>query len=68
MTVAGDGIHKLETRVIDNAGKASAWVLRTIKLDASAPTNRTPIAPTGWRNADYLVTLDGADALSGVAA
>jgi len=67
VTVAGDGIHKLETRVIDNAGKASAWVLRTIKLDASAPTNRTPIAPTGWRNANYLVTLNGADALSGVA-
>ena len=67
VTVAGEGIHTLETRVIDNAGKESAWVPRTIKLDPSAPTNLTPIAPTGWRNTPYSVTLDGSDALSDVA-
>ena len=67
VTVAGEGTRNLETRVIDNAGKASAWVSRTIKLDASPPTNLTPVAPTGWLNTKYLVTLDGADALSGVA-
>ena len=33
----------------------------------AAPTNLTPVAPTGWRNTPYSVTLDGADALSGVA-
>ena len=42
VTVSGDGVHTLETRVIDNAGLASAWVPRTIKLDATAPTNLTP--------------------------
>jgi hypothetical protein len=67
VTVSGDGVHTLETRVIDNAGLASAWVPRTIKLDATAPTNLTPVAPTGWRNTPYSVVLDGADALSGVA-
>jgi hypothetical protein len=67
VTVAGDGVHTLETRVIDNAGLASAWVPRTIKLDAGAPTNLTPVAPTGWRNTPYSVVLDGADALSDVA-
>jgi hypothetical protein len=67
VTVSGDGIHTLETRVIDNAGLASAWVPRTIKLDATAPTNLTPLAPTGWRNTPYSVVLDGSDALSGVA-
>jgi hypothetical protein len=67
VTVSGDGVHTLETRVVDNAGLASAWVPRTIKLDATAPTNLTPVAPTGWRNTPYSVVLDGADALSGVA-
>ncbi len=67
VTVSGDGVHTLETRVVDNAGLSSAWVPRTIKLDATAPTNLTPVAPTGWRNTSYAVVLDGADALSGVA-
>ena len=67
VTVSGDGVHTLETRVIDNAGLASAWVPRTIKLDALAPTNLTPVAATGWRNTPYSVVLDGADTLSGVA-
>jgi hypothetical protein len=67
VAVSGDGPHTLETRVVDNAGKESAWVPRTINLDATAPTNLTPAAPTGWRNTPYTVKLDGADALSGVA-
>jgi hypothetical protein len=67
VTVSGDGVHTLETRVIDNAGLPSAWTPRTIKLDSTAPTNLTPVAPTGWRNTPYSVVLDGADALSGVA-
>jgi len=67
VTVSGDGVHTLETRVVDNAGLVSAWTARTIKLDATAPTNTTPLADPGWRNTPYAVVLDGADAGSGVA-
>jgi hypothetical protein len=67
VAVSGDGEHVIETRVVDNAGLASAWTPRTIRLDSTAPTNLTPPATTGWRNAPYSVVLDGSDAGSGVA-
>lgn len=66
--VTGDGVVTLETRVVDNAGLASAWTARTIKLDATAPTNTTDVAPVGWRNTPYSVVLSGTDASSGIAA
>jgi hypothetical protein len=67
VTVSGDGVHVIETRVVDNAGLASAWTGHTIKLDSTAPTNLTPVAVTGWRNTPYSVVLNGSDAGSGVA-
>ena len=41
VVVTGQGAHTLETRVVDNAGLASAWKPRTIKLDTTA-ARRTP--------------------------
>ena len=45
--VAGNGVHTLETRIVDNAGRRSAWKVHTIKLDSTLPTNTTPAAPDG---------------------
>ena len=64
--VAGNGVHTLETRIVDNADRRSGWTVHTIKLDAGLPTNTTPVAPTGWRNTPYSVVLNGTDGLSGV--
>ncbi|HEX5094946.1 MAG TPA: Ig-like domain repeat protein, partial [Acidimicrobiia bacterium] len=65
-TVAGNGEHTVESRVIDVAGNASAWVSRTVKLDISSPRNTTPVAPTGWISGQYVVLLNGEDDNSGV--
>ena len=44
----GNGQHTLETRVVDNAGHASAWIPRTIQLDSTAPpTSRRSRRPAG---------------------
>ena len=66
VNVAGNGEHVLETRVIDVAGNASAWVPRTIRLDSTAPDNLTPtIGTTGWRTTSYSVVLNGSDSALG---
>ncbi len=67
VVVGGQGVHTIETRVVDNAGLASGWTSHTIKLDSTLPTNTTPAVPAGWRNTPYSVVLNGTDALSGVA-
>jgi hypothetical protein len=67
ITISGTGEHTLETRVVDVAGHSSPWVSRTIRLDATAPTNLTPtVASTGWRTTPYSVVLNGSDENSGV--
>ncbi len=35
--VSGNGVHTLETRIVDNAGRRSAWKAHTVKLDAGLP-------------------------------
>ena len=65
--VSGNGVHTLETRIVDNAGRRSGWKAHTVKLDAGLPTNTTPTVPAGWRNTPYAVTLNGTDGGSDVA-
>jgi hypothetical protein len=65
--VSGNGVHFLETRIVDNAGRRSGWASHTVKLDAGLPTNTTPTVPAGWRNTPYTVTLNGTDGGSDVA-
>jgi hypothetical protein len=67
VVVSGQGVHTLETRVVDNAGLASGWIPRSIKLDSTVPTNTSPSAPSGWRNTPYSVVLNGTDSDSQVA-
>jgi hypothetical protein len=66
VTVSGDGIHTLKTRVFDNAGNSSGWKLQTIAIDTTAPTNSTPAAPSGWLTGSYSVQANMADGGSGI--
>ncbi len=56
-----DGAHTLETRAVDNAGNHTAWRSDAVSIDATAPENTTPAAPTGWRSTPYAVELTGDD-------
>jgi hypothetical protein len=45
--IAGDGIHRFETRAIDNNDNASSWRSHTVKIDTTVPVDETVI-PSGW--------------------
>jgi hypothetical protein len=64
--VTGNGSHTLETRVVDNAGNASAWRSETVRIDAVAPVNTTT-TPASEVPKPYAVTVTGTDSHSGVA-
>ena len=66
VTVSGDGQHTIATRVVDAAGLASAWHVRTVRIDTTSPVNETPVGSSAWRASDYAVVLDGADSGSGL--
>jgi hypothetical protein len=47
--VAGDGVHTIESRIIDLVGHASEWRTDTIRIDSAVPTaTLTCAAGTGW--------------------
>jgi hypothetical protein len=67
-TVVGinsDGVHTLRTRAVDVAGNTSLWRTHTIRVDTVDPTDVTA-APSGWQTAPLAVTVNGADAHSGI--
>lgn len=69
-TVSTEGSTKLTYRSIDRALNAEATQTAYINIDQTPPTVSAATAPThssGWYNKDVVVTLAGADALSGVA-
>jgi hypothetical protein len=65
-TVAGDGTHLLETRVVDAAGLAGSWRTDTVRIDTVAPSDTTAVS-AGWRPGPVTVQVAGGDAVSGVA-
>jgi hypothetical protein len=66
VTVTGDGPHTLVYRTIDVAGRASADVTTTFKIDASAPsvTLTRPAATTYTLNQSVTASCVCSDALS----
>ena len=64
-TVSGNGVHTLETRVLDVAGNASTWRSEAVQIDTVAPTNTTT-APSGPVPNPYAATITGTDADSTV--
>jgi hypothetical protein len=63
--IAGDGVHVLRTRVVDNVGHASEWREETIRIDSAAPSAGLTCTPAGIT---HTCRLDAADATSGLAA
>jgi len=59
--IGQDGVHTLETRARDLAGNVSAWRTDTVSVDAAAPANTTPTAPTAWRATAYTTQITGDD-------
>jgi hypothetical protein len=67
VTISANGIHTLETKVVDNAGRNSGWTPHIVRIDTTAPDNQTDLAPlTGWRGDNYTVLIRGADGGSGI--
>jgi Big-like domain-containing protein len=71
-TVSGNGMHTLETRVVDGAGNASAWrsdeveIDITLNADSTPPTDTTTTVTAGWRTAAVNLTLAATDSGAGV--
>jgi cytochrome c len=64
---AGDGLHTVLYRSVDSAGNSEAAQSVTVMIDTAAPTTTISGRPSGWVNQPVTLSLDGADALSGVA-
>lgn len=69
-TVSTQGSTKLTYRSFDRAQNLEATQTAYVNIDETSPTVSAATAPagnSGWYNTDVVVTLTGADALSGVA-
>jgi hypothetical protein len=65
VAISKDGTHLLRTRAVDNAGNVSDWRDHTVRIDTVNPTDITAL-PSGWQTQPLNVTVNGADAHSGV--
>jgi hypothetical protein len=70
VTISGDGVHTLRTRIVDNVGHASAWREETIKIDSAAPTAAVSCdgGTDTWSRAAVTCTLSADGGLSGLSA
>jgi hypothetical protein len=70
VTIGGDGIHRLRTRIVDNVGHASAWREDVIRIDGVAPA--VAIACNGgratWSRAAVSCSLGADGGPSGLSA
>ncbi|MBE2317691.1 PKD domain-containing protein [Solirubrobacter sp. CPCC 204708] len=68
IALTADGTHTVEYRSTDKAGNAETAKSVTVKLDATAPATTASTNPTGAgpHPAPVTLTLDAADAASGV--
>ncbi len=63
-TVSGTGTHHLESAAVDEAGNRTERD-DTVKVDDTLPADTT-VTPVGWQNGPVNITVNGADADSGV--
>jgi len=68
VTVGGDGVHKLRTRVLDALGHASAWREDAIRIDGAAPTAGISCSggTAAWSRAAVRCTLSADGGVSGL--
>jgi hypothetical protein len=65
VTVSGDGVHMIETQVVDGGAEASGWNTRYLRIDTVTPTDQT-VTSNGWFRTAQTVPVTGLDAHSGV--
>jgi hypothetical protein len=65
VSVSGDGVHTLETQVVDGGAEASGWNTRYVRIDTVIPTDQTSTS-SGWFTSAQTVPVTGYDAHSGV--
>lgn len=65
VSISGDGVHTLETSVVDGGGEQSGWNTRYVRIDTVTPTDQT-VTSNGWFRTAQTVPVTGADAHSGV--
>src|SRR4051794_12142354 len=63
--VSGDGVHTIETSVVDGGGEQSGWNTRYVRIDTVTPTDQT-VTANGWFRTAQTVPVTGLDAHSGV--
>jgi hypothetical protein len=69
-TVSAEGSNKVTFRSVDRALNAEATQTAYVNIDETSPTvsvATSPVRSSGWFNKDVVLTLTGADSVSGVA-
>ena len=64
--ITAEGTHTLQTRVVDEVGRASAWRSDTIRIDGTAPALSFD-CPAGWQTAAASCSVAGNGGASGLA-
>jgi hypothetical protein len=64
--ITAEGTHTLQTRVVDEVGRASAWRSDTIRIDGTAPALSFD-CPAGWQTAAAACSVAGSGGASGLA-
>jgi hypothetical protein len=67
LSISSDGTTTVKYSAVDNLGNASSIRTVLVRVDRTLPT-ASDNAPTTWRNTSAIVTLSGADSISGLAA
>lgn len=67
VSVSGDGVHALRTRVVDAVGHASAWRTETIRIDSVKPQLGLACGGAGWNPRPVTCTLSADGGPSGLA-
>jgi len=65
VSISGDGVHTIETSVVDGGGEQSGWNTRYVRIDTVTPTDQT-VTSNGWFRTAQTVPVTGLDAHSGV--
>ena len=70
VTITGDGVHILRTRIVDLVGHASVWRQDTIRIDSKAPTASLACngGTKGWSRSAVTCTVGANGGPSGLSA
>ena len=61
MTLTTEGVHTIESRIVDNVGHASDWRTDTVRIDKTAPTAALSCGGSSGWNASAVTCTPTAD-------